>query len=136
MPMNASSQPSTSTTAPGIALRVCITTADAASYAGPSTGSSTASGHRRTAIFSGIPERTPYSRASYDAVETTARSVASPRPPTITGSPASSGRRRISTAAMNWSMSTCSTQVAIESRHLLAVQTVVAQAILPGRARS
>ena len=41
-----------------------IRTADAASYAGPSTGSSTASGHRRIAVFSGIPERTPYSRAS------------------------------------------------------------------------
>ncbi len=64
MPMNASSQPSTSTTAPGIARRVVITTADAASYAGPSTGSSTASGHRRTAVLSGIPERTPNSRAS------------------------------------------------------------------------
>ncbi len=64
IPTNASSQPSTSTTAPGTARRVSITTADAASYAGPSTGSSTASGQRRTAVFSGIPECTPNSRAS------------------------------------------------------------------------
>ena len=64
MPTNASSQPSTSTTAPGIGRRVSITTAEAASYAGASTGSSTASGQRRTAVLSGIPERTPNSRAS------------------------------------------------------------------------
>ena len=38
------------------------------------------------------------------------RSVGSPRPPTTTGRPASSGRRSTSTAAMNWSRSTCSTQ--------------------------
>ena len=48
----------------GTARRVSITSADAASYAGPSTGRSTASGHRRTAVRSGIPERTPNSRAS------------------------------------------------------------------------
>src|SRR5690606_21971430 len=41
---------------------------------------------------------------------TTARSVGSPRPPTMTGRPASSGRRSTSTAARNWSMSTWSTQ--------------------------
>src|SRR6478609_5359774 len=58
---------------------------------------------------SGIPEPTPYSRASYDAVDTTARSVGSPRPPTIIGLPASSGCRSTSTAAMNWSRSTWST---------------------------
>ena len=59
MPTNASSQPSTSTTAPGIARRVSITTADAASYAGPSTGSSTASGHRRTAVLQRHPGAHP-----------------------------------------------------------------------------
>ena len=64
MPTKASSQPSTSTTAPGIARRVSITTAEASSYAGLSTGSSTASGQRRTAVLSGIPDRTPNSRAS------------------------------------------------------------------------
>ena len=63
-PTNASSQPSTSTTAPGTARRVSMTTADAASYAGLSTGSTTAAGQRRTAVRSGIPERTPNSRAS------------------------------------------------------------------------
>ena len=41
------------------------------------------------------------------------RSVGSPRPPTTTGRPASSGRRSTSTAARNWSMSTCSTQRAM-----------------------
>ena len=40
---------------------------------------------RRSAAAS--PSPTPNSRASYDAVETTARSVGSPRPPTITGLP-------------------------------------------------
>ena len=64
MPTNASSQPSTSTTAPGIARSVSITTDEAASYAGPSTGSSTASGQRRTAVLSGIPDLIPNSRAS------------------------------------------------------------------------
>ena len=83
--------------------------AEASSYAGPSTGRNTASGHLRSATRSGMPEPTPNSRAAYDAVDTTPRSVGSPRPPTTTGSPASSGWRRISTAAMNWSRSTCST---------------------------
>ena len=63
-PTNASSHPSTSTTAPGTARRVSMTTADAASYAGLSTGSTTASGHRRTAVRNGIPDRTPNARAS------------------------------------------------------------------------
>ena len=41
---------------------------------------------------------------------TTPRFVGSPSPPTTTGRPRSSGRRSTSTAAMNWSRSTCSTQ--------------------------
>ena len=86
-----------------------MTSSEAAVYASASTGRMTASGTFRAAMRSGIPEPTPNSRASYDAVETTARSVGSPRPPTITGLPASSGRRSTSTAAMNWSRSTCST---------------------------
>ena len=111
----ASSQPSTSTTTgrpPHSSERsVSITTAEAASYAGASTGRKIASGSLRAASRSGMPEPTPYSRASYDAVETTPRSVGSPRPPTTTGSPASSGRRSTSTAAMNWSRSTCRTHL-------------------------
>ena len=63
-PTKASSQPSTSTTAPGHARRVAITSADAASYTGKSTGSSTASGQRRTASLSASPECTPRARAS------------------------------------------------------------------------
>ena len=59
----------------------------------------------------GMPERTPNARASYDAVATTCRGrLGSPSPPTTTGRPASSGRRRTSTAARNWSRSTCRTQ--------------------------
>ena len=63
-PTNASSQPSTSTTAPGTARSVAMTVADAASYASKSTGSSTACGQRFTAVLSGMPDRTPNSRAS------------------------------------------------------------------------
>jgi hypothetical protein len=36
--------------------------------------------------------------------------VAAPSPPTTTGRPRSSGRRSTSTAAMNWSRSTCKIQ--------------------------
>src|SRR4051794_32513777 len=58
-----------------------------------------------------MPECTPKARASYEAVATTCRGRrGSPFPPTTTGSPASSGRRSTSTAARNWSRSTCSTQ--------------------------
>src|SRR6476619_5338233 len=57
-----------------------------------------------------MPERTPWARASYDAVATTWRGRDGfPSPPTTTGRPASSGRRRTSTAARNWSRSTCRT---------------------------
>ena len=50
----------------------------------------------------GIPDRTPNARASYEAVATTCRGrFGFPSPPTTTGRPASSGRRRISTAARN-----------------------------------
>ena len=89
-PRNASSQPSTST-GTSKPRSVSITRADAASYAGASTARKTASGHFRAAVRNGIPDPTPCSRASYDAVDTTPRSVGSPRPPTTTGSPASSG---------------------------------------------
>jgi hypothetical protein len=111
-PRNASSQPSTWTTASN-ERSVAITTADAASYAGGSCGRNTASGHLRAARRIGIPECTPNSRASYDAVATTDRVAGSPVPPTTTGLPRSSGRRSTSTAAMNWSRSTWSIQAAM-----------------------
>src|SRR3954447_9345655 len=60
-----------------------------------------------------MPEPTPYWRASYEGVDTTPRLLGSPSPPTITGLPASSGRRSTSTAAMNWSRSTWRTQCSI-----------------------
>ena len=41
-----------------------MTSADAASYAGLSTGRNTASGHLRAAVRSGMPEPTPKARAS------------------------------------------------------------------------
>src|SRR6478735_9268901 len=49
-----------------------------------------------------MAERTPYSRASYDAVATTPRP---PTPPTTTGLPRSDGLSRCSTAAKNASRS-------------------------------
>ena len=53
-------------------------------------------GHSRRACEAGIADPTPNSRASYEAVVTTARG---PEPATITGLPASSGRRNSSTVA-------------------------------------
>ena len=53
-----------------------------------------ASGHSRRARAAGMAEKTPYLRASYDAVVTTARG---PEPATTTGLPRSSGRRISST---------------------------------------
>ena len=56
----------------------------AAEMAARSVGRKTASGQRFAAARSGIPERTPKARASYDAVATTWRArVGSPEPPTI-----------------------------------------------------
>ena len=66
-PTNASSHPITSTTVPSIGpklRRTAITSSDAASYAALSAGRKTASGQRRAAVRSGIPEWTPYSRAA------------------------------------------------------------------------
>jgi len=55
--------------------------------------------------------------ASYDAVATTCRGRRGlPSPPTITDRPVSSGRRRISTAARNWSRSTCKTHSPMRAR--------------------
>ena len=60
---NASSHPITSVTA-SLSRSTAITCADAASYAGLSTGRNTASGHARRARAMGIAERIPNSRAS------------------------------------------------------------------------
>src|SRR4051812_48274698 len=61
-----------------------------------------------------MPDRTPNARASYDAVATTCRGRrGSPSPATTTGRPESSGRRSPSTAARNWSRSTCRIQSAM-----------------------
>src|SRR5262245_31919758 len=110
-PITASSHPHSSTTT-GNVRSTAIARDDASSYAGLSEGRNTASGQRRAASASGIPDRTPNALASYDAVATTWRGRRGlPSPPTTTGRPASSGRRRISTAARNWSRSTCRTQV-------------------------
>ncbi len=55
-----------------------------------------ACGHRRRASDAGIAERTPKTRASYDAVATTPRA---PIPPTTTGLPRNDGLSRCSTEA-------------------------------------
>ena len=74
-----------------------------AEYRAWSPGRNTAVGHSRRAVADGIAEKTPYRRASYDAAATTPRR---PVPPTTTGCPRSSGRRRSSHATKNASMST------------------------------
>src|SRR5580658_10348460 len=61
-------------------------------------------GQRRAAVRSGIAECTPNSRASYDAAETTPRSLG--RPPTTTALPLSEGSNNSSTDTKNASMST------------------------------
>ena len=78
-------------------------------------------GTLRAASRSGIPERTPKARASRTtpSPRPAAAGSGSPSPPTTTGRPASSGRRRISTAARNWSRSTCRIQ-SVTSREGLA----------------
>jgi hypothetical protein len=63
-PTNASSQPSTSTTAPSRPRSTAITCAEAASYAAASTGRMTALGALRAASRNGMPEPTPNTRAS------------------------------------------------------------------------
>ena len=70
--------------------------------------------HRVRALARAPPAAASRSRRRTPGPRTTPwrprpRSVGSPRPPTTTGRPASSGRRSTSTAAMNWSRSTCST---------------------------
>ena len=68
-----------------------------------STGRKTPCGQSRSAWAIGMALCTPKRRASYEAAETTPRPAASP--PTITGSPRSSGRRACSTEAKKASMS-------------------------------
>src|SRR5690349_23734333 len=59
-----------------------------------------------------MADRTPYLRASYDAVETTPRG---PTPPTMTGLPRSDGLSRCSTAAKNASRSRCRIDAALRT---------------------
>jgi hypothetical protein len=63
-PTNASSQPSTSTTAPSMPRSTAMTCAEAASYAAASTGRMTAVGALRAASRNGMPDPTPNARAS------------------------------------------------------------------------
>src|SRR5689334_15994254 len=66
-----------------------------------------------------MAERTPYVRASYDAVATTPRP---PTPPTTTGLPRRDGLSRCSTAAKKASRSRCITDAVDRMlRKLLAV---------------
>ena len=91
---NASSSDSGSTS--GVTDRkTAMTSADAAAYTPRRGATKTACGHSRRARVTGIAERTPNTRAWYDAESTTPRLPT----PTITGRPASSGRSRISTLA-------------------------------------
>src|SRR4051812_18857807 len=60
-----------------------------------------------------MAERTPYRRASYDAVATTPRP---PTPPTTTGLPRSDGLSRCSTAAKKASRSRCMTEAAVRTQ--------------------
>src|SRR5205814_8345574 len=55
-------------------------------YFRPSTGTKTACGQSAAAVRSGMAERTPNLRASYEAALTTPRSLGPP-PPTTTGLP-------------------------------------------------
>lgn len=64
----------------------------AALIASQSVSAITASGHCRRARAVGVPLRTPYARASYDAAMTT-------HDPTITGRPRSDGSSRWATDA-------------------------------------
>jgi hypothetical protein len=54
----------TSTTTPSKPRSTAMTSSDAASYAGLSAGRNTASGQRAKAVRSGMPDRTPNSRAA------------------------------------------------------------------------
>src|SRR5882757_7741306 len=84
-----------------------------------------------------MPACTPNSRASYEAQVTTLRgSVGSPLPPTMTGRPASSGWRRSSTDARNWSRSTCRTQLDVgEAMGVRSPSTQLARQAFPGVAQ-
>ena len=92
---NASSSDSGSTS--GVTDRnTSITPAEVSAYAAWSGLITTACGQSRRARIIGIALATPKARASYVADSTTPRD---PPPPTITGSPRSSGRLRSSTDA-------------------------------------
>ena len=88
----------------------------AAAYLRPLTGTKIACGQSAPAVRSGMAERMPNTRASYEAVLTTPRSFGPP-PPTTTGLPRSAGLSRCSTAAKNASRSTCRIVVASALGH-------------------
>ena len=76
----------------------------AARYASKRPPRKAACGHRARASAVRIADRTPCTRASYDAVATTPRG---PMPPTMTGLPRSDGLSRCSTEAKKASRSRC-----------------------------
>src|SRR6476659_2013042 len=75
-----------------------------------------------------MAERTPYFRASYDAVATTPRP---PTPPTTTGLPRRDGLSRCSTAPKNASRSRCRTLGWDRTAHLLDVVWVPSSRAAP-----
>ena len=76
--------------------KIAMTSLDTSAYSRCLGATNTARGHSRCARPTGIADRTPNARASYDAESTTPRPLV---PPTMTGRPASSGRSLISTLA-------------------------------------
>ena len=82
--------------------RIPITWSLAIRYAPNRVLRKAALGQRRRASWAGIAERTPKTRASYEAVATTPRW---PTPPTTTGLPRSEGLSRCSTEAKKASRS-------------------------------
>ncbi len=79
-----------------ICSKIAMTLCETSRYFVKSGGTIRAVGHSRTACDTGIAERTPYRRASYDALETTERPSGDPM---ISGSPRSEGSCSTSTAA-------------------------------------
>ena len=76
--------------------KIAMTSLDTSAYRRCLGATNTACGHIRCARPTGIADRTPNTRAWYDAESTTPRPLV---PPTMTARPASSGRSLISTLA-------------------------------------
>ena len=77
--------------------KIAMTSSLASRYRSGRPGTKMPSGQRRAAVRSGIAEKTPNARASYEAALTTPRSPG--RPPTMTGLPRSDGSSSCSTLA-------------------------------------